>query len=452
MVALRSARLEALLGSRLGEVNYPALMALVSSQVPEAFDLEFKSELYGSSEKAKRDAATDVTALANTAGGLIIIGIKEDDQARAAGAPGVALSEADERQIRQVVASQVVPMPVLDVVRVEDPDRPGHGLILVAVPRSPLSPHAVLVNEGLRYPRRNGATIRYLSEPEVAAAYRDRFAAVHLQADRARQVEADGLARLSTANDQAWIVVSLIPDLAGEAVTDQAALNAARAELMDHRPLIMPSTLAWRQVTIGRRRLLADGAPSSSRPARWLSADLHDDGAGVFAADVLQPSSASAGSSADAPEPRLVAADAIVNSLLSGLRFLGRHARDRAAAGGNALVRAQLYPVSRQQPLELCQHRNGFVNALGTQVMTDLGAVPERVAPLDALADGGPALVSAAYLLATDIFQGFGYAEAVQLTRDGKLRLPYWSAEWQPHLQQWAADAGISTTQDPVPG
>ena len=152
-------------------------MTLISNQVAEAFDLDFKCEIYGSSERDKHAAATDVAALANTAGGLIIGGIAEDDQARAAVAPGVALSDADEQRIRQIVASRVVPMPVIDVMRVEDPARPGHGLVLIAVPRSLLAPHAVIVNEGLRYPRRNGATTRYLSEPEVAAAYRERFAA-----------------------------------------------------------------------------------------------------------------------------------------------------------------------------------------------------------------------------------------------------------------------------------
>lgn len=125
MVALRSARLEALLGSWLELVQHADLMTLISSQVPEAFDLDFKSEMYGPTERDRRDAATDVAALANTAGGLLVVGIEEDEQARAAAGPGVELSEADEQRIRQIVRSQVVPMPVIDVLRVEDPNRSG---------------------------------------------------------------------------------------------------------------------------------------------------------------------------------------------------------------------------------------------------------------------------------------------------------------------------------------
>lgn len=451
MVALRSARLEALLGSRLEDVQYSAVTTLISSQVAEAFDLDFKSEMYGVLDKDKRDAATDVAALANTAGGLIIGGIAEDDQARAAAAPGVALSDAEERRIRQIVASHVVPLPVFDVVRVEDPARPGHGLVLIAVPRSPLAPHAVIVNDGLRYPRRNGATTRYLSEPEVAAAYRERFAAAHRQADRAREIEADALDRLAVADDQVWVVTSLVPDLPGELVIDQAALSAARVELTGQRPLIMPSDLGWRRVSIGRRRLLADGAMDSGRAARWLSADLHEDGAGVFASHVLSPVSPAAAGSTGEPEVRRVLDDSVVNGILSGLRFLARHARDRAAAGGNALIRSQLYPLSGQ-PLSLAQYRRGFIDSLGTRTIAEAAPPAERVAPLESLACDGPDLVSAAYLLATDLFQGFGAAEAAQLTREGAVRLPYWDPQVLPHLQQWAAGAGISTTQQTLPG
>lgn len=454
MVALRSARLEALLGSPIELVQHADLMALISNQVPEAFDLDYKSEMYGPTGGDRRDAATDVAALANTAGGLLILGIEEDGQARATAAPGLELSEADERRIRQIVGSQVVPMPLIDVLRVEDPNRSGNGLVLIAVPRSPLAPHAVVVNEGLRYPRRNGATTRYLSEPEVADAYRERFAALQRQADRVDEIEADALNRLSTAEDQVWIVVSLVPDLAGNLVVNQAALNAARAEMIGREPLIMPAGLSWQRVSIGRRRILADGNMDNSRRARFLSADLHYDGAGTFAASVLARRPPQLAPNAGELEARQVDDEMVVNGILSGLRFLARHARDRSAAGGNVLIRAQLHPVWGEQPLGLTYNRGfgrGFGDSLGDRIITDARTPPERAAPLDALATDGPDLVTAAYLLATDVFQEFGWAEAAQFTSDGRVRLPYWGQEWQGRVAQWAATAGIATTQEALP-
>lgn len=94
------------------------------------------------------------------------------------------MTERETQRIRQIVASLVCPLPVFDVLPIEDPGMPGQGFLLIAVARSPSAPHAVLVNDGFRYPRRNGATTRYLSEPEVATAYRDRFAAATGQAGR----------------------------------------------------------------------------------------------------------------------------------------------------------------------------------------------------------------------------------------------------------------------------
>lgn len=345
-------------------------------------------------------------------------------------------------------------MPVIDVLRVEDPNKPGHGLVLIAVPRSPLAPHAVVVNDGLRYPKRNGATIRYLSEPEVADAYRQRFALFKRQTDRASEVEAEAIGRLATTDDQAWIVVSLVPELAGELILNQAALDMSRNEMMGRQPLILPVDLSWQHVSIGPRRILADGNVDNSRRARYLSADLHYDGAGTFASFVLRNRQSRGVPNPAEPETRQINDEMVVNGILSGLRFLARHARDRTAAGGSALIRGQLYPVSGQQPLVLTYDRGparGFGDSLGDRPLTEAGPPAERVAPLDALAADGPDLTAAAYLLATDLFQQFGWAEAVQLTRDGRIRLPYWRAEWEPQVTGWAAEAGIATTQQTLP-
>src|SRR6266704_2206470 len=133
MVALRSRRLQAIFGVPLDDLQYEHLEALVPNQVSEAFDLDFKGSQYGNADRDRRDLATDVAALANTAGGLLVL----------------------------------------------------------AVVRSPLAPHAVIVNQGLRYPRRNGTTTRYLSEPEVASAYRERLAGAQRQAARVEEIEGE---------------------------------------------------------------------------------------------------------------------------------------------------------------------------------------------------------------------------------------------------------------------
>jgi len=127
MVALRSRRLERLFGARLEHVSYAQIAGLVASSTEEAYDLDFKVGIYGKSDKDKRDLAGDVVAMANTAGGVIVLGIEEDAQARAVGAPSVALSDAEVGRMHQIVAALVSPLPRYDIRQVEDEQQPGHG-------------------------------------------------------------------------------------------------------------------------------------------------------------------------------------------------------------------------------------------------------------------------------------------------------------------------------------
>jgi hypothetical protein len=332
---------------------------------------------------------------------------------------------------------------------VEDPANPGTGFLLVVVPRSSRQPHAVLVNEGLRYPRRNGSTTRYLAEAEVAAAYRDRFFSFGAQSDRAGDVERDLLARLAT-DRWPWVVISLVPDLPGDLVIDAAARRSFRAEVVGIDPLIVPGGVVWQRVSVGRRRLVADGTMRESPLASWLGAELHSDGAGAFAVVVRNLNEGRVGGS---ETERLIDDEDVVLGILSGLRLLARHARDRAAAGGEALVRVQLHPVGEVNlPLRL-GHTRGFMDmggTLGDQVVNAPVRPAQLIVPLDDLADGGPDLIATGALLSSDLFQAFGYPEVTQVTREGQLRKRYWSRGRWPELETWANSAGIELLEDEV--
>lgn len=62
---------------------------------------------------------------------------------------------------------------------------------------------------------RNGATTRYLSEPEVAVAYRERLAGAQRQSARVVEIEREALLRLGPSGHP-WVVVTLVPDLPGD--------------------------------------------------------------------------------------------------------------------------------------------------------------------------------------------------------------------------------------------
>ena len=69
---MRSRRLESLFGAPLAGITAAHILGLVDAQVGESFDLDFKQSLYPQPDN-KRDLAGDVAAMANTAGGVIVL-------------------------------------------------------------------------------------------------------------------------------------------------------------------------------------------------------------------------------------------------------------------------------------------------------------------------------------------------------------------------------------------
>jgi Schlafen, AlbA_2 len=444
VAVLRSRRIETLLGTSLDAIRHSHLASLVTGKVSETFDVDFKGTLYGKLDDDKRNLAGDVAALANTAGGILVLGIEEDKQARAAAAPGVPISDAEIRRMHQIVASLVAPLPAFDILAVPEPGKTDHGFLVVAVPPSPFAPHAVLAGVGLRFPRRNGTTTRYLSEPEVATAYRERFARAEGQAVRAGKIEEAAMGRLKRADDHIWILVSLVPGVPGEMLIDQASLTAIQAEVgRSPFPTVMPTSFSWYRVEVAPRRILLSGSPDSTWLTGWLAADLHSDGAGAFAMNSI--GIGGRGPATDGAEDVATLHDEqAVNAIVSGLRFLGRHARDRAGASGDALIHVKIQ-ADPGRAVRLGAGTRGFGDHMGRPLRVP-ARTAEAAAQLDALADEGPDLLAASYLLASELFQDFGLPEAMQLTRDGEIRRRYWTKAWLPQIEAWAAAAGVTVT------
>jgi hypothetical protein len=466
VVALRSRRLETLLGASLDALTAAHLRGLVEVHLPEAFDLDFKKALYGSSDSEKRNLAVDVAAMANTAGGVILIGIDEDEQARAIAALGVEVSDAVRGRIRQVVAAHVSPVPTFDVELILDDSvatsgksdrdaiselRPALGFVMIAVLRSPAAPHAVLVNESLRFPKRNGATTRYLSEPEVAAAYADRAAGTARLKDRIAEVEHDAFRRLDREN-RAWVVVTLVPELPGDLAITAASFNEFQEKTVQTGPgLIVPAQISLNRVMVGRRRFLADGGAEDSPLARWASLELHADGAGAYGLYLPEfPGRRLLGPDPEQPMDQVVDDEWIVVAVLSGLIRLGRHARELTAASGNGVVRATLLPATTAASLEIGYSRDHGLPQSRSKISAHQDLVTaEAVATLDSLASPGRELITIAAALIDEIGQAFGIAEMGQLRRDGAIRRLYWNPySWQAQIVAWAEQHEIEVTDE----
>ena len=114
---VRFLRLEALFGARLDQLKEQHLQHAVDAKLAEDIDLEFKRSLYAEADAKKLELAKDVAAMANAQGGAVILGVAEYD-GRAHQLSPVELREAEDRRMREIVASKTSPVPAFDIAHV----------------------------------------------------------------------------------------------------------------------------------------------------------------------------------------------------------------------------------------------------------------------------------------------------------------------------------------------
>lgn len=373
----RSRRLQALFGGLLEAVTYTDLAALVNNpEAAEAEDLDYKQELPANTDKGKEELAKDVAGFANHTGGVLVVGMAE-----AKGIPSKVMdtdvSDALQRHLQQVVASNTSPPVRFDMRAVPNPDpaAQGRGFLLISVPRSPQGPHAVTApptkatEKALRYPRRAATKTDWLTEVDVATAYQRRF---DEGADRTRRLDSveRGAVYDVPRNGLPCLLVSLVPEIPGDMTINQETYHRHRRELLA-ASLISEEQPVFDRIRIGLRRLVATGGDPDDG---WYSqCDLHRDGAGVWA---LRPPTHTG--AVDEEGFRWAEHDTVLWLLLSALHMLGAHARDRSGATGTALASAVIlgnrysYPDGPKRPLTL-PRLVGFPRAPRTSCCTRYG-------------------------------------------------------------------------------
>jgi hypothetical protein len=403
----------------------------------EDFDLDWKGELYPKSDAAKRDLAKDVAGLANHLGGVIVLGVTEDDQARASGAPGVEVSDDETARMRQLVASYVAPFPSGWDVRVIPDPGSGRGFYLLMVPQSTERPHAVSWEKTLRYPRRDGRTTRFLSETEVADMYRDRFARSKAVATRLDEIEGHWS---SPAEGRAQLNLALAPDTPGNRDFGPERLHAfrQRANLRWNQPW---EEALWRQlyVTLSLRRLIL----RDERPAPSRRLVLFDDGAGVASWQFLINSNST-------PVQRWwVFAQNLIQQAVLMLEALVEHAVE-AGVTGDVLISFRLWPhlPNGAPSLRLFRNQNEARYAFpGDGDGCSWGPEDERRVRVEQVVDlASVARDSAEFLIAirrlfADVFQSFHAESGVTyISEAGMLATDQWDPGslniWPEHYKR----------------
>jgi hypothetical protein len=445
---VRLPRVEAILGAPIDQLTIEHIQAAAERGVEEGLDLDFKMDHYDRGNEGNEELAKDVAAFANHVGGLIVIGVREQQQ-RAVELTTVTLANDPRGRYEQILLRRITPF-VRDVnIRVlSSTDQPDRGIVLIAVPRSLLAPHAVFREHDklrhMNWPVRSGTGTRYLDETELADFYRTRFAGAAAQSARLERVQSEGRLRLGGA--PVWLAISLVPALPGEVrSTDRVgrarSLSQQWALQQPWEEQHIPGRLAKQlSVTVGVRRAILP------RGRNWqsdrLHLELHDDGAGYGAAlcgdyDARQVS-------IGVPLRQLALDTLWLTSLLA------EHARD-AGAAGEALFAAELviHP-NREVWIADDDEFFGGTPVSGT-FQVNSAVLPDTTRPaasslsvdLSALAPGPHPVAKVAARLAGDLAAVFGVADLDVLSADGQLRAQSFPPNGGRALFEWAQRNGV---------
>lgn len=160
----------------LGSLNFDDisetdLNGLIEVGVPEGFKIEYKRELYGNSHNNKKEAFKDISSFANSFGGHLIIGIKEDN-----GIPIeiTALQDINpdeeiqrfENLIRDGIEPRLTGVKIKAI-----PIKSGGHVIIIRIPRSWNPPHRVSAKNINRFYIRNSAGSHEVSVEELRTLF-----------------------------------------------------------------------------------------------------------------------------------------------------------------------------------------------------------------------------------------------------------------------------------------
>lgn len=168
------------LGLEPGNLTMNDINQVIAGKVEETADLDWKKKFYSIQNNAvMEEVAKDIAAMANSGGGWIVFGIKEDGENNAASSVNPIQWSADnERQIRNIAYSKIGPPVVgIEFSKIPCGENPDDGyVVLMHIPDSVDAPHFVRKgDDAFRAPWRNGPHTEFMTDRDIERGFRERF-------------------------------------------------------------------------------------------------------------------------------------------------------------------------------------------------------------------------------------------------------------------------------------
>lgn len=148
---------------RLEDITENDLLLLIESKIAESKTIDYKQELPGTQEKDRKEFLKDISSFANTAGGYLVFGMKEE-QGIAVELLGLGEINPDkiilrfEEMIRSGIRPQIFGLKFHTI-----PIKTNSNAFIIKIPKSWNSPHQVIFNSDMRFVAR-GQKGKYLME------------------------------------------------------------------------------------------------------------------------------------------------------------------------------------------------------------------------------------------------------------------------------------------------
>ena len=162
-------------GRAIRDIREEDIRNLIDSGLEEHLQLEYKRELYEEGERGRREFLLDVCMFANTAGGVLLIGVSDrrDENGQPTGAPDpTAVLGMDVQNPEGVLAGyDARVMESIEErlaiesfgVRLEN----GRSVLVFRVPNSPLKPHSVRREGHIYFPARRERQRYFMNVREI---------------------------------------------------------------------------------------------------------------------------------------------------------------------------------------------------------------------------------------------------------------------------------------------
>jgi hypothetical protein len=202
-------------GRDLREISEADVRRLIDTELAEHLQLEYKSAPYENNDRGNREFLQDICMFANTAGGVLLIGISEkrDDQGQPTGLPdptaqlGIELPNPEAilgAYDARITAAVEERLP-LEMAAIEVGG--GRHILAIRVPDSVRKPHAVVYQGHIYFPGRRERQRYALSVREIKEL--TMRTASHLELSKDRLSEA--FKQVTLMPSRSYLVAGLLP-------------------------------------------------------------------------------------------------------------------------------------------------------------------------------------------------------------------------------------------------